>query len=254
MGVVKVLAGTLSDVLAGQWKSVIAPDGLDGRTLVAPGVRRDRHAAGHDGSTIANGSVIYVPENAVAFILNQEEIEFDIDTPGGFEYQFGRQRSIFNRDGFDASVKREFKRRLGFGGEQPMAKRVTYVNMRELDGIRFGTKGPVRLDSGRELRAHGTFTVRAVDAERVLRELAPTGSTRCTLDDAGLSGRLTSGFQQAFAQTAVELASGGENVEHALRTAAFADAMRTSNTGPSTWEQRWGLRLTSVNVESARVG
>ena len=268
MGIVQVFSGTLSDVLASQWKSVIEPEAMGERTLLAPGVQRRsgkggfaaRDAAAGSG-TIVNGSVIYVPENTVAFVIAQGSIEVDIDWPGGFEYQLGRQRSIFNRDGFDASVTREVKRRVGFGGEQPMRRHVVYVNMREVDGLRFGMKVPLRrAGSERYLKTHGTFSVRVVDAGRVLREFLTAGTQRYELDDAAVRSRLLPEFQQSFAAAVNRLAqhlAAGDLQMHVHELVQFmradaGDAAAGAAAGTAAWPQRWGIELANMAIGQMR--
>jgi membrane protease subunit (stomatin/prohibitin family) len=91
---------------------------------------------------ISNGSKILVPENTAAFIFSQGGVEEIVTTPGGYEY-FAGQASVFDGDGIMESIVRQTAERFTFGGQTPDQTWVAFVNLREIRGLRFGTRAPM---------------------------------------------------------------------------------------------------------------
>lgn len=193
MGVIEAFTGALGGTFADQWKDIITAGHFGEYTVVAPGVYRQTNngrGTNFKGSAdvISNGSKIFVPENTAAFIFSQAGIEDVITQSGGYEYQAG-QPSVFNGDGFAASIVKQTVERFGYGGQTPDQKYLAFVNLREIRGIKFGTRGPMVYhdrfyQADLEILAFGTFSLRVVDAAAFVQNFLPANARSYTFDSA----------------------------------------------------------------------
>ena len=91
--------------------------------------------------------MIYVPEGTAAFVFSQSGIERVISQPGGYEYRDGEATVFDAKDraerGLGKIILDQAAERVGFSGMSPQSKRVAFVNLREIRGIKFGTHGPL---------------------------------------------------------------------------------------------------------------
>lgn len=145
MGIIKALSDSVGGVFADQWKELITAGHFDEHTAVAPGIlKMNNNGRGVNKhglmDVISNGSKIFIPENTVAFIFDQAGIENIITTPGVYEYQDGEE-SVFNGEDIVASIFKQVKDRIGYGGISSSEKRIAFVNLREIRDIKFGTRG-----------------------------------------------------------------------------------------------------------------
>jgi len=146
MGIIKTFAGALSGTLADQWIDAYTAGPFDEYTVVTPGVqivKNNKRGSNTRSSigVITNGSKIFVPENTAAFIFSQSGIENIIIEPGGYEYRDG-QDSIFSGSDFSEAIIDQTMERFGSGGITTDFKSIAFINLREIRGIKFGTKGP----------------------------------------------------------------------------------------------------------------
>ncbi len=191
MGLVQAFTGALTGTLADQWKDIITAGHFGEYTVVAPGMFRPTNngrGSNYRGSAdvISNGSKIFVPEGTAAFIFSQGAVEDVVTEPGGYEYWSG-QASIFAGDGFQRSIVDQVGERFGFGGQTSDQKFVAFINLREIRGLKFGTRGPVAYhdrfySADLEILAFGTFSLRVVDPVAFVRNFLPRalGTTRST--------------------------------------------------------------------------
>jgi len=206
MGIIKAFSGALSGTLADQWEDIITAGDFDEHTIIAPGMfiqSNSNRGANDKGSVaiISDGSMIYVPENVVAVIISQGGIEETIDLPGGYEYR-SNQETIFNGSS-TKSIWKQTKTRLGYGGQSPDNKQIIFVNMREIRGIKFGTRGPQTYNdlfygTDLEILAFGTFSIRISDPIKLIQTFVPANVNYYSLDDEQARNQLLSEFIQSF--------------------------------------------------------
>src|SRR5690606_6170314 len=108
LGIIQAFTGAISGTFADQWKDIITAGHFNEYTVVSAGVYQQTNngrGTNFKGSAdvISNGSKIFVPENTAAVIFSQAGIEDVVTQSGGYEYLAG-QPSIFNGDGFTASI------------------------------------------------------------------------------------------------------------------------------------------------------
>ena len=263
MGIVNVAIDSLGGVLADQWKDIVTAGHFNEHVVVAPGVRKvgQNGRGGNYGSNdvLSNGSLIFVPENTAAFIFSQAGIEQVITEPGGFEYRDGEASVFDDRDREEQGVLKmvlgQAARRVGYAGMSPSQKRVAFVNLREIRGIKFGTRGPLAYNdlfygTDLEVFAYGQLSLQVVDAERFVRNFLPANTYSYSLDDQSARSMLIAEFLASFIvatnalSSEVRISQLPSHVNEIRRTILDED----DNAG--TWEDRFGIRLVQVAIEN----
>jgi len=259
MGILQAFAGALGGTFADQWKDIVTAGHFGEYTVVAPGIHQQTNngrGTNSNGSVdiISNGSKIFVPENTAAFIFSQAGIEDVITQPGGYEFQSGAP-SVFNRDGFAAAVRQQVADRFSFGGQPSAQHRIAFVNLREIRGIKFGTRGPVVFHDRAyavdlELLAFGTFSLRIVDATAFVRNFLPPNTRYYAFDTAEARQQLSSEFIQAFVVAVNSLSETYRISELPSHTGAIAELLAHDGSTLGAWITRFGLDVVQVGIES----
>ena len=259
MGIVRAFAGAIDGTFADQWKDIITAGHFDEHIVVSPGQLKSTNKGrgtnlyGSDG-IISNGSKIYVPENTAAFIFSQSGIEDIITEPGGYEYQDG-QASIFNGDGFGKSIFNQVKDRVGFGGISSDYKKVSFVNLREIRDIKFGTKGAQVYNdyyygTDLEIFAYGSFTVKITDPETFIKNYVPANATYYSFDDQNVRSQILSEFLQSFAVALNTLSNTYRISQLPSQSNAIANAVINDAYNAGTWPERFGFSIVKVAIEN----
>ena len=256
MGIIDAAFDSFSGTLADQWKDIITADKFDERTVVAPGIRKasqDGYGYNHGQSNIlSNGSIIYVPENTAAFVFSQSGIEEVITEAGGYEYRNG-QLSVFDRQsreegGIVKTVFGQTAQRIGFSGMSPDDKRVSFVNLRELRGIKFGTHGPLAYNdlfygTDLEIYSYGLFSIKVVDAVKFVQHFLPPNVGSYSFDRLEARKQLAAEFLHSFIVAVNSLSSEYRISQLPSQAGAIASAISSDSSNAGTWEDRFGLRL-----------
>lgn len=258
MGIVKAFAGALSGTLADQWLDIITVDKFDEQTLCMPGKFQSKNrwrgsnTEGSDG-IITNGSKIYVPENTAAFVFSQGGIEGVITDPGGYIYQTG-ESSILNGGSID-NMLNQIGDRFRFGGVPNVQKRVSFVNLREIRNIKFGTRGPLvyndlfyKVDLG--ILSYGTFTLQVVDAKKVIRNFIPANAAYYSFADLNTRQALLSDFLQSFIVVLNSLSEKYRISSLPAHANEISDIIAQDAHNAGTWEERFGLKICKVSIEN----
>lgn len=263
MGILDAAFDSLGGVLADQWKDVITAAPFDEHTIVAPGVRKDSQngRGGNFGAEdiLSNGSIIFVPENTAAFVFSQAGIEQVIVAPGGFEYRNG-EASVFDAQdrhekGIGKILLGQAADRIGFSGMSAEEKRVAFVNLREIRGLKFGTRGPLAYNdlfygADLEVYAYGSFSVSVSDPEVFVRNFVPANVTSYSLDDPQARGQLLSEFLNSFIAAVNSLSSAYRVSQLPSQTNEIASVITSEDENAGTWPERFGLRLVAVAIEN----
>jgi membrane protease subunit (stomatin/prohibitin family) len=259
MGIIKAFAGALGGTFADQWKDIITAGTFNEQTAVVPGVLqqmnngRGSNTAASSG-VLTNGSKIFVPVNTAAFIFSQAGIEDIITEEGGYEYRNG-QESVFDGSGVKTSVINQFKDRIGYGGQTADQKRVAFVNLREIRGIKFGTRGPLVYNdlfygADLEIVAFGTFSMQIVDAEKFVRNFLPANVSFCTFEDQDTRQQLLPEFMQSFTVALNILSKTYRISELPARANEISDDISNDTNNAGTWIERFGLDVVRVGIEN----
>ena len=263
MGIIDAAFDSFSGTLADQWKDIITADKFDERTVVAPGIRKasqDGYGYNHgQGNILSNGSIIYVPENTAAFVFSQSGIEEVITEAGGYEYRNG-QLSVFDRQsreegGIVKTVFGQTAQRIGFSGMSPDDKRVSFVNLRELRGIKFGTHGPLAYNdlfygTDLEIYSYGLFSIKVVDAVKFVQHFLPPNVGSYSFDRLEARKQLAAEFLHSFIVAVNSLSSEYRISQLPSQAGAIASAISSDSPNAGTWEDRFGLRLCGIAIEN----
>ena len=257
MGIINALKDSIASTFADQWKEIITASEFDEHTLVAPGILKTKNLGrgnnkpGSDG-VISNGSKIFVPENTAAFVFNQSAIESIILLPGGYEYLDGDE-SVFNGDGLISPITKQIKKRFGFGGITPDEKKIAFVNLREIRGIKFGTAGAQQYHDPAygidlEIHAWGTFSIKVTDPEVFIKNFVPPKTISYSIDEPKVRLQIVSEFLQSFSvalnsMSAIYRVSQLVSLENEITKCILND---TVNAG--TWKERFGFELVQATV------
>ena len=258
MGILRALKDSAFGSLADQWKELVTVDSFDELTVVSPGhIKNVNNGRGSNfkGSTdiISNGSIIFVPENTAAVIYSQGFIENIVTMSGGYVYQNG-EKSIFNGDDFLDTIFDQVKERIRFGGISSSEKKISFVNLRELRGILFGTKGPQiyhdkYYDSDLEIIAHGSFSIKITDVERFLKNYLPANTTYYTFDDIDAKKQISSEFTSSFIRALNMMSYDYKLSELPSKSKQITDFLYEDKEYVGTWEERFGFKIISIALE-----
>ena len=258
MGILKAISDSISSSFADQWKELITVDPFDELTAVLPGyLKKTNSGKGNNfyGSKdiISNGSIIFVPENTVAVVYSQGLIENIITKPGGYEYLDG-EKSILNGDDLLDTIFDQVKERIRFGGISSTEKKVSFVNLRGLRGILFGTKGPQiyhdkYYDTDLEILAHGAFSIIITDVEKFLRNYMPANVSYYTFDDLSAKAQILPEFISSFITVLNEMSNEYKLSELPSKAKQKCSLLCEDKEHVGTWEERFGFKIVNVALE-----
>ena len=261
MGLIKAAIGSLSGVLADQWREYFYCDSLDADTLMAKGVKkagkRSSNTKGSD-NVITNGSVIAVNEGQCMMIVQQGQIvEFSAE-PGEFTWDSSTEGSIFYGgfgEGLEASWE-NFKRRFTFGGDTAKDQRVYFFNTKEIVGNKYGTPTPVPfrvvdhnigLDVDISVRCNGEYSYKITDPMLFYKNVA--GNVDREYDRKSIDSTLKSEFltalQPAFAKISAQGIRYSALPGHTLELSEAMNSVLSAK-----WSGLRGISIVSVGVNS----
>jgi membrane protease subunit (stomatin/prohibitin family) len=154
-----------------------------------------------------------------------------------------------------ASVLKQAAERFSFGGQPSAQHRIAFVNLREIRGIKFGTRGPMVYHdrfygTDLELLAFGTFSLRIVDATAFVRNFLPPNTRYYAFNTVEARQQLTSEFVQGFL-VAVNSLSGTYRIsELPSHTGEIAELLADDSSALGAWISRFGLDVVQVGIES----
>ena len=258
MSIFKLVSDSFFGTLSDQFKDIITVDGFDELTVVKNGYlkSKNKNRGVNDNASddiLTNGSIIFVPENTAAIIYSQGYIENVITQPGAYEYQNG-QKSIFNGDDVLDTIFDQFKERIRFGGISSQEKKVSFINLREIRGILFGTKGAQiyhdkYYDADLEVIAHGSFSIQIVDVEKFLKYFLPANVTYYTLDDIDSKAQIMSEFLMSFISILNQMSNEYKLSELPAKVKYICELMKNEKDNVGSWEERFGLKIVNIAVE-----
>ena len=262
MGLIKAALGSVSTVLADQWREFFYCDSMDANTLVSKGSKRvSKKSSNTKGSDniITNGSVIAVNEGQCMMIVDQGAIVEFAAEPGEFTWDSSTESTIFYGglgDGIKGSWE-NLKRRFTFGADTGKDQRVYFFNLKEIMGNKYGTPTPVPfrvvdnnigLDMDISIRCNGEYSYKITDPMLFYKNVCGNVTydyTRNNLDSQLKSEFLTA-LQPAFARIS---AMGIRYSALPGHTTELAEAMNEALS--EKWSGLRGISIVSVGVNSA---
>lgn len=257
MGIFKAISHATTSTLTDQWKDIYVPCAFDEHMVVVPGVVKTKHTGSASDNrptgVISTGSKVFVPENTAAFVFSQGGIEAILTEPGDYEYIDG-EASIFNGSPLGGIID-QVAERVRFGGATPVDKKIAFVNLREIRGIPFGTRGPqVYNDTyykcDLEIYAYGTFSIKITDPLKFVREFVPPNIFRYSLDYPAARSQLLSEFLQSFAVALNSLSSMYRIAELPSQVTAIAESIAHDSVNAGSWPERFGFHIVKVGIEN----
>ena len=259
MGIIKAFTDSVGGSFTDQWKKLITAGYFDEHTAVAPGILKTNnngHGVNTHGSmdVISNGSKIFIPENTAAFIFSQAGIENIITTPGGYEYQDGEE-NVFTGYAIAASIFKQAKDRIGYGGISSSEKRIAFVNLREIRDIKFGTRGPQVYNDlfygcDLEIYAYGGFSIKIVDPEKFIKNFMPANVNSYSFDNPKVRAQVLSEFVQSFIVALNSLSTSYRISQLPSQSIEISKRISEDSYNAGTWKDRFGFELVKVAVEN----
>lgn len=259
MGLIQAFTGGLTGTFADQWRDIVTAAPFGEQVVVSPGVLKQTNngrGSNYRGSqgVISNGSKIFVPENTAAYILSQAGIEDIITDPGGYEYTSG-QATVFANDGIKKSIVDQFTDRFSYGGQTSNEKYVAFVNLREIRGIKFGTRGPVvyhdhYYETDLEITSFGSFTVQVTDVLSFIRNFLPANVRSYSFSTPEARQQVLAEFLQSFTVALNSLSTSFRISQLPSQSEAIAQTLTSSATGVGTWDERYGFKLINIGIEN----
>ena len=259
MGLLRAGIGSVSGVLADQWKDFFYCDAIENDTLVLKGKRRvGKNSSNRKGdeNVISNGSVIAVADGQCMIIVDQGKVVEVCAEPGEFVYDTSTEPSIFTgslQEGLKATFA-NIGKRFTFGGEAGKDQRIYYFNTREIRDNRFGTPTPIPfrvvdrnigLDIDVSVRCNGLYSYQIADPILFYTNVCGNVAQAFTRDelDSQLKTEFLTALQPAFAKISeLEIRPSALPGHVTELTEAMNEALTAK------WQELRGLRIVSVGV------
>ena len=262
MGLIKAALGSVSSVLADQWREYFYCESMDENVLVSKGSKRTGGKSSNTKASdniISNGAVIAVNEGQCMIIVEQGQIVEFAAEPGEFTWDSSTEGSIFY-GGLGNGLKSSWenlKRRFTFGADTAKDQRVYFFNLKEIIGNKFGTPTPVPfrvvdrnigLDVDISIRCNGEYSYRITDPMLFYKNVCGNVAGEYTRDklDSQLKSEFVTALQPAFANIS---AAGIRYSALPGHAAEMAEAMNGALT--AKWGNLRGISVVSVGINSA---
>ena len=260
MGIIRAAVNAVGGGLADSYLDAYRAYHMGPRTAVCPGVFAD-DGTGRNANTkrannvISNGSKIYVDANQLMCLVDGGKVVDYSAEPGYYTVSNSTAPSLFNGE-----FKKTFSDvwdRIKFGGNQYKEQRVIYINLRAMEGIKFGTRTPVpyfdeKYQIDVAVRAFGTFSVKIVEPWKFFNEVIPH---ECVMEGASLDveGFLNDTFMSEYLGALGEALS-NMSVEgiplSRIPTQTSKLSMYMRDALDAVWKEHRGIEIVNVGISS----
>ena len=261
MGLIKAALGSVSGILADQWKEYFYCDSMDADVLMCKGKKRtssrSSNTRGSD-NIITSGSIIVVNEGQCMMIVQQGQVVEFTAEPGEFTFNASTEGSIFCGDlgeGIESSWE-NLKRRFTFGGDTAKDQRVYYFNTKEIIGNKYGTPTPIPfrvvdrnigLDMDVSVRCNGEYSYRITDPMLFYKNVCAnvSGEFRRSQIDSQLKSDFLTALQPAFARISEMGIRYSSLPGHAMELGEAMNQVLSAK-----WAKLRGISIVSVGVNT----
>ena len=261
MGLIRAAAGSISGVLADQWKEFFYCESIAADVLLQKGQFRVNPRSANTKGTdniISNGSIVAVADGQAMIIVEQGKVVEFCAEPGEFVFDSTTEPSIFHGSLGDRIGKtfRNVGKRFTFGGTAPTDQRVYYFNLKEITGNKYGTPAPIPfrvvdqnigLDIDISIRCNGNYSYRLTDPILFYTNVSGNVAQAYRRDeiDSQLKGELLTALQPAFAKISMA------GVRYSMLPAHTQEIAAALNDELSQkWGELRGIEISSFNVKS----
>ncbi len=273
MGLVKAVVGSVSGMLADQWKDFYTvPDGLPATAALFAAVPRGTNAGRgsntHGSSNIiTNGSKIVVPEGYGLLLMQDGAITGFAAEPGGYEWHSDdiNSQSIFAGDGIVSPLIKQSWERFKFGGQPGSQQAAFFVSLKELPDNRFGTQSEIYWDDAflnTQVGAvtRGSYTLKIVDPILFVKNFVPAAYLQSgqvfdftDLDNAAaaqLFNEVVGSLAPAFSLYSNDPAKGNRITKLQQDSLGFAQSLSTAVENAYQWKSDSGLAIVKTAIVS----
>ena len=259
MGIIQAITGSLSGVMADQWRELYYCDSIPADMLAQRGQKRvNEHSANTEGSdrVITDGSIIIVNEGQCVIVLEHGKVIGFCDTPGENIYRSEASAGIFSKGGFK-NIARQTVERVGFGGDVPLTQTVMYLDLKEHTGNPFSlafslhaTNTATGLDMDASVNMRGVFSFKITDPLVFYKNICGNRSTPFT--KALVMPQITAELKSAAAAAAANMAQAGV-APHALPNLISELTEQIKAVTASKWSELRGFVPVSIAIESLHI-
>ncbi len=262
MGLIKAAIGSVSTLLADQWRDYFKCTSMPENVLVVKGQKQvnSGKSSNTKGSEniISNGSVIEVSDGQAMMMVSQGKIiEFTAE-PGAYTWDAQGEPTIFY-GGLGKGIKgswETFKYRFTFGGDTAKDQRVYFINLKELIGNKYGTPAPVPfrvvdqnigLDIDIAIRCNGEYSYKISDPILFYKNVCGNVEEPYTRDrlDSQLKSEFLTALQPAFAKISSLGIRYSALPGHTMEMSQAMDEVLSEK-----WSKLRGISIVSVGVNS----
>lgn len=251
MGIIKAAVSAAGSALADQWLEVIEPDEMDSQTLFTQGVQVRRGANTKGSSeTVSNGSVIHVYDNQFMMLVDGGKIIDYTAEPGYYTVDNSSMPSMFG-GGLQDALQEAFSR-FRYGGVTPTRQKVYYINLQEIQGIKFGTRNPINYfdnfyNAELFLRAHGTYSIKITNPIQFYSQVIPKTAKRVEVNE--INAQYLSEFLEAL-QTAInQMSADGTRISF-VTSKSRELGKYMAGVLDEDWGKLRGMEIQSVGIAS----
>lgn len=262
MGLIKATIGSVSGVMADQWKEYFYCEALPSNVLAVKGRKRNSgkssNTKGSD-NIITNGSVIAVADGQCMIIVDQGKVVELCAEPGEYTYDMSTEPSLFDGGKLSSNIKAVFAnigKRISFGGEAPKDQRIYYFNTKEITGNKYGTPNPVPfrvvdnnigLDVDISVKCFGEYSYRITNPMLFYANVC--GNVGDDYERGVIDGQLKSEMLTALQPAFAKISEMGIRYS-ALpgRTTELGDAINDALS--AKWRDKRGIEIVAIGVSS----
>lgn len=282
MGFIKAFSGAVSSTLADQWQDFYVPrDDVSSTAVLFGAVLKNQNNSfktneKYSESIISDGSKIVVPEGTALITVQDGAITGFVSEPGGFIYKSNdpNSQSVFAGDGISQLFKQTWEK-VKFGGIPAAEQLVFYINLKEIQGLKFGTQEPIYwydefLETKAGAFARGTYSVTLVNPLLFVKQYIPItylqkGAPAFDLDDTNdtddtkkenkvveqLHNEFRTCLTGAFKRCSLASKDSGLEILDYIQANQdkFAQTMDEEVENTYNWSTGKGLKINNVSIE-----
>lgn len=251
MGIIRAAKNTISGMLADSWLEVYEAEDMGEQVVFTRGVpvrKGQNKKASKD--TVSNGSIIHVYPNQFMLLTDGGRIVDYTAEEGYYEVNDSSLPSLFNGE-FRDTLEEAFQR-LCFGGQTPTSQKVYFINLQEIQGIKFGTRNPVNYfdnfyNAELFLRTHGTYSIKIVNPLKFYAEVIAKNKDR--VDITSINEQYLNEFLEALQSALNQMSADGIRISYV--TSKSRELGRyMAEVLDAEWNQSRGMEIQAVGIAS----